>query len=184
MVGLSMLHTFKNLFRCFSKYGPWAPELAFWDAYENSQAYWVSLPTSQSLITFTHAWLGAADLETLGSSPVSCTLLLVHFSPGIVHTAPSSHPPNNCSLSLFPWHFIQALRLSLVLQMFAVDLLDLCSICLLPWVKFLHFHTWRCVTDHVSRSLTHQSQIHSSRIAIVKVGCVSMSSFPRGCYLF
>lgn len=70
MIQLSVLHTFKNLFQCFSKYSPWAPELAFCDAYKNSQSHWVSLPT-RTFITSMHAWLGADDLESPDSSPVS-----------------------------------------------------------------------------------------------------------------
>lgn len=124
MIQLSVLHTFKNLFQCFSKYSPWAPELAFCDAYKNSQSHWVSLPT-RTFITSMHAWLGADDLESPDSSPVSPALLFVHFSRGIVHTAPSSQEPNKLLPYLYSLGTLcRPSDYSFVLQMFAVDLLD------------------------------------------------------------
>ena len=39
-VGISNLIFHCSTHQCFSKYGRWAPELAFWGACEKSQSYW------------------------------------------------------------------------------------------------------------------------------------------------
>lgn len=82
----------------------------------------VLLSQQGPLIPSMRAWLGAADLE---SSPFSPALLLVHFSRGTVHTAPSSQKPNKLLPYLYSLGTLyRPSEYSFVLQMFTVDLLD------------------------------------------------------------
>lgn len=141
MVQLSKLHIFENLFQCFSKYGPWAPELAFWDAYGNSQSYWVSLST-RTFNKFYARMAGGSWSRVAGLFP--CL------------TCPSPRPllSRHCSY-MVPISQINCSPISIPLALYAAPQTTALFYRCLLWICWIMFHSSFPLSDYTISPFPH-----------------------------